>query len=99
MSAPSLATAMVASTKPAVVAAHQRDRVALADAELGQRAGQRVAAAVHLAEGQLAELVDQRRPGRGRVTARVANPPAGPVPHCFRTRASPASLRGRVAAG
>ena len=42
----------------AVVAAHDRDGVALADPALGQRAGQRVAAPVHLAEGQRAQLVD-----------------------------------------
>ena len=62
MSAPSLATAIVASTKPAVVAAHHRDRVALLDAEVGQAAGEGVAPSVHLAEGQLAELVDEPDP-------------------------------------
>ena len=52
--------------EPAVVAAHHGDRVALADAELGQAARERVAAPVDLAEGELAELVDERRSGRGR---------------------------------
>ncbi len=45
----------------AVVAAHHRDRVALTDAEPGQTARERVAAPVELAEGQLTELVDDRR--------------------------------------
>ena len=45
-----------------VVAAHHRDAVALAHAVLGECPGQGVGAAVHLAEGQRAELVDQADP-------------------------------------
>ena len=45
----------------AVVAAHDRDAVAGADAVRGERAGERVGAAVQLAEAERAELVDQRR--------------------------------------
>ena len=44
--------------EPTVVAAHDRHRVALADTALGQRAGERVAAAVHLTEGDRPSLVD-----------------------------------------
>ena len=46
----------------AVVAAHDRDAVARADAARAQRVGEPVAAVVQLAEGQLAELVDDRGP-------------------------------------
>ncbi len=45
--------------EPAVVAAHDGHAVSLAHAQLAQRAGQRVRPLVQLAEGQLAELVDQ----------------------------------------
>ena len=65
----------------AVVAAHHRHRVALPHAALGERAGQRVGAAVQLAPGQLAELVDHadlvRGAGReGGEAARRAGAPA-----------------------
>ena len=65
MSAPSLASGERDVDEAAVVADQHRDAVALPDPELGQRVGQRVAAVVDLAEGQLAQLVDQRRPVRG----------------------------------
>ncbi len=42
-----------------VVAAHDRDAVALAHPELAQRVGQGVGAGMHLAEGQRPELVDE----------------------------------------
>ena len=64
----------------AVVAAHDGHAVARADAVLAQRVGERVAALVHLEEGELAELVDEahlvRRPQRQRgEPARRAGPP------------------------
>ena len=46
----------------AVVAGHQSDRVTLGDPELLQRPGQRVRTQVHLAEGEVAALVDHPHP-------------------------------------
>ena len=44
-----------------MVPAQDRDPVALDDPGVGQRAGERVGAAVHLAPGQRPELVHERR--------------------------------------
>jgi hypothetical protein len=44
----------------AMVAAHDRDPVALAEALVGERVGKRVRAGLHLGEAERAHLVDER---------------------------------------
>ena len=61
----------------AMVAAEDRDAVALADAEVAPRVGQRVGAGVDLLEGQRPQLVDDRRACRDGVRRRPrSRPPA-----------------------
>ena len=68
MSAPQLGGGDAGVDEAAVVAAHHRDAVALADAALGQGPGQGVGAPVHLAEGQRTRARRPGRPGRGRAS-------------------------------
>jgi hypothetical protein len=81
---PSLLAATIVLDEPPVVAAHDRQRVALPDAERPQLVGQGVGALVDLREGQLALVVDERRGVRptGRVhrVARRRRRPEGPQP-------------------
>ena len=98
MSAPSLAVAMLASTKPRWLRHITRDPVALGDAEVGERPGQRVGAAVHLAERQRAELVDDRGPVRVEPRGAV-KPPAGPAPQSLQRLARPGPARPGGTAG
>ena len=81
----------------AVVAAHDRDAVALVDALVAKRAGERVGALVRLREGERAELVDDRRLVGIVDRARLAEPSAGEAPQRdVGARAIRASLSGRI---
>ena len=83
--------------EPAVVAAHHRHPVTLADAPGPEGAGKGVAAAVELAEGQRAQLVDQS--GAVGVADRQGDETSG-RPDAPRThdRREPRHLRRRVGA-
>ena len=100
MSAPSLAIAIEASTKPRWLRHITATESPSPHAELGERPGQRVGAAVQLAARQLAELVDRRRPVRVERAASVgeaagrAGAPAAARPRPMAGAASAADRGG-----
>ena len=80
----------------AVVAAHDRDGVTGTDAVAAQGVGEPVAALVQLPIGQLAELVDDRRAGRGAGSPSPRSRRPGPVPHRAASAPTRASFWRRV---